>query len=65
MKLSSTMMLMLITSIVFLGWGLLVNDFEVNYVQTNISNADSVNETFLQSFDNTQALNDSMSSVRK
>ncbi len=65
MKLSTTMMLMLVTSIVFLGWGLLVNDFETNYVQTNLTTAPSVNETFLQSFDNTEALNNSMSDVRK
>ena len=65
MKLSSMMMLMLLTSMVFLAWGLLVADFEINYVQTNISATPSVNETFLQSFDNTKALNDSMSDVRK
>lgn len=65
MKLSSTMMLLLLVSMVFLAWGLLISDFETNYVETNISDAPSINETFLQSFDNTAALNESMKDVRE
>ncbi len=63
MKLSSAIMLVLLVSFVFVSWGLLINDFETNYIDTNISSADPINETFLQDFDNTEELNETMQPI--
>ena len=63
MKLSSTIMLVLLVSFVFVAWGILINDFETNYIDTNISSAASINETFLQDFDNSEELNESMQPI--
>lgn len=63
MKLSSTIMLVLLVSFVFVAWGILINDFETNYIDTNISSAAPINETFLQDFDNSEELNESMQPI--
>ncbi len=63
MKLSSTIMLVLLVSFVFVAWGLLIQDFETNYIDTNISSATTINETFLQDFDNSAALNETMQPI--
>ncbi len=63
MKLSSTIMLVLLVSFVFVAWGILVNDFEDNYLDTGIVNVTPLNETFLQDFDNSEALNESMQPI--
>jgi len=63
MKLSSTIMLVLLISFVFVAWGILIQDFETNYIDTNISSATTINETFLQDFDNSEALNESMQPI--
>ena len=63
MKLSSTIMLVLLISFVFVAWIILINDFETNYIDTNISSATPINETFLQDFDNSEELNESMQPI--
>lgn len=63
MKLSSVVMLGLLVSFVFVAWGLLIQDFETNYIDTNISTATSINETFLQDFDSSEELNESMQPI--
>ncbi len=63
MKLSSAIMLVLLISFMFVSWGILINDFETNYVDTNISTASPINETFLQDFDNSEELNESMQPI--
>ena len=63
MKLSSTIMLVLLISFVFVAWGILINDFETNYIDTGISNVTPINETFLQDFDNSEELNESMQPI--
>ena len=63
MKLSSTIGLILLVSFVFVAWGIIINDFETNYIDTGISNASSINETFLQSFDNSEELNRTMQPI--
>ena len=63
MKLSSAIMFALLVSFVFVAWGLLIQDFETNYIDTNISTATSINETFLQDFDNSEELNETMQPI--
>ncbi len=63
MKLSSAIMLLILISFVFVAWGILVNDFEDNYIDTNISSATPINETFLQDFDTSVELNDTMQPI--
>lgn len=63
MKLSSAIMLILLISFVFVSWGLLIQDFETNYIDTNISTATPMNETFLQDFDSSAELNESMQPI--
>ena len=66
MKLSSTVMLVLLVSFVFVAWGLLIQDFETNYIDTNISSATTINETlYLQDFDNSEELNATMQPILK
>jgi len=65
MKLSSVIMLALLVSFVFVAWGIIINDFETNYIDTNISTATPINQTFLRDFDKSQELNDSMSPIFK
>ncbi len=65
MKLSSVVMLALLVSFVFVAWGLVISDFEKNYVDTNISSVTRMNETFLQDFDKSKELNKSMQPIFK
>jgi len=46
MKLMGIIGLIMMVTIVFICWGGLVNDFEENYVDTNISQAESVDTSF-------------------
>lgn len=63
MRLSSTVMLILLVSFVSLAWLILIDDFETNYIDTNISSATTINETFLQDFDNSEELNETMQPI--
>ena len=63
MKLSGTIGLILLVSFVFLAWGLLIQDFETNYLDTNISSTTKMNESFLQEFSSAEELNATMQPI--
>lgn len=45
MNIAEIMGLVMIVSIIFIGGGMLIDDFETNYVDTNISSADTINQS--------------------
>lgn len=45
MKLSGMVGLIIVISIVFLSVGLLIDSFETNYIDTNISSSDTINQS--------------------
>ena len=56
-------MLVILVSFVSLSWIIFIQDFETNYVDTNISSVDPINETLLQDIDKSVELNKSMKPI--
>lgn len=52
MKLIAYIGLILLATIVLFSFGSIVNDFEVNYVETNISKASAMNSSFKENYAN-------------
>jgi len=46
MKIEGIPIIALLITIILFSWGSIINDFETNYIDTNISSASAVNETF-------------------
>ena len=60
MKLSGYILMFLLVGIVFISWNLLIEDFELNYVETGISNVSGVSANYTDKFDYSDSINDSI-----
>lgn len=65
MRLSGLFLTMLLGIAIMTAWWGLVVDFETNYVDTNISSAESMNETFNTTFISTDTINESVSALEE
>jgi len=65
MKLSGIFLTMLLGIAIITAWSGLVADFETNYVDTGISSAEPMNETFTNTFISTETINKSVSALEE
>lgn len=65
MKLSGLFLTMLLCIAIITAWLGIVADFETNYIDTNISSAEPMNETFNNTFISTAAINESVSALEE
>lgn len=52
MNLSHFLGVILFVSLIFVCWGLIISDFETNYIETGISNAPEMNASYKDNFEN-------------
>lgn len=66
MKLIGIIGLILLTSVILISWGGILDDFEENYIDTGISQADPVNSTFREDYDErSQQINETYSPLKE
>jgi len=65
MKLSGLFLTMLLGIAIITAWVGLVADFETNYIDTGISSAEPMNETFNDTFISTETINESVSALEE
>jgi len=58
MKGSQLVFMFLLIGLIWTAFGLMVNDFEQQYVDTNISNTEPLNDTYRQAFVNWEDVNE-------
>jgi len=58
MKISGVIGIVILISIIFLAGGILIDDFETNYVDTNISSASPINQSLKDSLVNSSQINE-------
>ena len=63
MKLAGMITLILMVGMVMFCWGGLVDDFETNYVDTNISEAPAVNSSFKSTYNRQDEINETFASL--
>jgi len=57
--------IIMLTSIVFLAGGILIDDFEINYIDTNISSASPINQSLRESLVNQSQINETFHPLQK
>lgn len=65
MKLSGLFLTILLGIAIITAWVGLVADFETNYIDTGISSAEPMNETFNDTFISTETINESVSALEE
>lgn len=60
MKLSQFVGIVLFVGFVFLAWGMITEDFESNYVDTNITEAETMNESYKGHFQYATIIEDNL-----
>ena len=65
MKLSTLFLTMLLGIAIITAWLGLVADFETNYIETGVSSAEPMNETFNDTFISTATINESVSALEE
>lgn len=65
MKLSGVAGFILLISLFFVAFGLLIDDFEENYVETGISNASAFNETLFGNLSDVEELEESVQPIKE
>lgn len=65
MKISLIGGIILLLTLVFFLFGLIVEDMDTNYVQTNITTASPFNQSVVGTFDDTAALNASIAPIQQ
>lgn len=65
MKLSTLFLTMLLGIAIITAWLGLVADFETNYIETGVSSAEPMNETFNDTFISTDTINESVSALEE
>jgi len=65
MKLSTLFLTMLLGIAIMTAWLGLVTDFETNYIETGVSSAEPMNETFNDTFISTDTINESVSALEE
>ncbi len=65
MKLSTLFLTMLLGIAIITAWLGLVADFETNYIETGVSSAEPMNETFNNTFISTATINESVSALEE
>ena len=64
MKISSSVFIILLIIAVLTSWVLIIEDFETNYIDTNISTASPINETYKSTFGDASEINESMQPLK-
>ena len=65
MKIIGFISLILLVTLVLFSWGVLVDDFEKNYVETGISETTSMNSSFRGTYNRTEEINQTFSPLRE
>jgi hypothetical protein len=60
MNISSVILTTLLIIALLTSWVLIIEDFETNYVETNISDVSEINDTYKSTFGNASEINQSM-----
>ncbi|KKL64187.1 hypothetical protein LCGC14_2167510 [marine sediment metagenome] len=65
MKISVIGSIVLLLTLVFFLFGIIVEDMDTNYVQTNITTANVFNQSLISTFDDTAAINASVAPIQQ
>lgn len=65
MKISGAIGFILLLTFFFFSFGFLVDEFENNYLDTNISSGDPFNKSLIGEIDDTEFLNETIDPIRK
>jgi len=65
MKLTGLIGIMILVTIIFYSWGYIADDFETNYLDTNISSAEHINDSYKSSYNRREDLNKTFAPLQK
>lgn len=65
MKIAGIIGMILLVSMLFLSIGILITDFETNYIDTNISSASPINQSLKESMVNESQINETFDPLQK
>jgi len=65
MKFITVISMMLVVTIIFFSWGVIVDDLETNYIETNISDSSGVNDSYKSTYNRVDELNETFFPVQQ
>jgi len=65
MKFITVISMMLVVTIIFFSWGVIVDDLETNYIETNISDSSGVNDSYKSTYNRVEELNNTFYPVQE
>lgn len=65
MKISSFVLMILFVGFLFTSWNILVEDFETSYVNSTIIETEDLNDTYLETYDASNSINDSFLEIQE